>query len=164
MRDQLAARGIDLRVGMQEATVVWTDRATGVRCRGRLDHLEQDQGGAVIHDLKKAETAHPRSFERAVYSYGADIQAHAYREAIETIRPELAGRVRFEWIVIEAEPPYVTVVRHPLGSLRASGENRWRRACEIWARCLKTNVWPGYPDDGVEAVPWAERDLFSAGA
>lgn len=153
VRDQLAWRGIDLGAGEREVTAAWTDPVYGVACRGRFDHL--DPANATITDLKKMASAHPKAFERAAYDYGLDIQAAAYVQALEVIRPELVGRVRFRWVVLEAEAPFVTVVRTPAGSLRHLGEQRWANACRVWSRCLRSGRWPGYEDGIAEAVPWA---------
>jgi exodeoxyribonuclease VIII len=41
------------------------------------------------------------------------------------------------------------------------GRMRYKRALATFAECMKSGVWPGYPDDTIEAdLPvWAEKGL-----
>ena len=77
--------------------------------------------------------------------------------AIEKLMPHLAGRVRFVFLFVELTAPYAVTPLVPSGALRQLGDLRWKRACETWARCLKTNTWPGHVTEitRVEAMPWA---------
>ena len=68
-----------------------------------------------------------------------------------------ARRVQMQFVFAETKEPYAVTVAECAGSMEELGESRWRRAIEIWARCLKNDEWPG-PADGVvrlEAPGWA---------
>lgn len=163
---KLRDRGIVLD-GASELSVFWTETAddgTVVQCKGRIDHWLAGEGR--IYDLKSAHTAHPRSIPKHVDGYGYDIQCEAYRRAVEASIPELAGRVGYRWIFAELEEPFPVVVAEPTGSFRALGASRWRRAVNLWARCMRTGEWPAYLDGEVlqvEAPPWAMGDEMAAG-
>lgn len=159
MRAALADAGVSLD-GQSELSAVWVEHAydgTEVWCRSRLDHLRAD--GCSIVDLKRALSAHPLACQRRMHGYAYDIQHAAYVSAVEHLRPELAGRVAMQFAFLEPLPSgrvVVTVVR-PTGTMRELGQRRWKRAVDLWAKCLGSGKWPGYTDGpiDVEAAPWA---------
>lgn len=159
---QLAAAGIRLD-GESELCAFWQeDTARGpVQCRGMMDHVRLSASAATILDLKTCRSAHPRACESHVLTYGYDIQAAAYRSAVERIRPELAGRVEFLWAFVEELPPgtrprVILNVCRPSGTMRELGARKWQRACATWAECLAAGNWPAFPGvTELEAPAWA---------
>lgn len=156
--DELTARGIKLS-GESEKTVQWTSPG-GVKCEGTLDHWIEKS--ATILDLKfTGMSAAPESVARLMVNMGADIQAAAYTQAMATLHPELAGRIKFLFIYIEVEAPHALSVVRPGGAMRHLGESKWSRACELWAKYLAEygteKPWPGYSTEIVDVDPpaWA---------
>jgi len=157
LRKRMELAGLRLD-GDSEVTALWN--VDGVQCRGLFDHLCSDD--KTIVDVKSTESAHPSAIQRSIELYGYDVQAEAYRQALETIRPELAGGVRFLWCFVETVEPHAVTIVEPAGSLRELGRRRWRRAVAKWKECLATKTWPAYSTEivQVEASPWAEaREL-----
>lgn len=154
---QLQKRGIEL-TGESEATVIWQS-PYGAWCQGRLDHFLFKSG--TIWDFKFVQNASKKTCEASFINYGYDIQHAAYVEAIETIFPELAGRVKMLFLFIEVDPPHALRIMPVGGTMRTSGQWRWARACEEWKQYLnfygKETPWPAYLDDGeaAECPPWA---------
>ena len=144
-----------------EVTILWKEG--DVLCRCRIDHLVVGDGWASITDLKWYRTADPLAFQRNAKTSGHDIQAAAYIRAVEAVYPKLAGRVRFEFLLVEQGPPVIVQPVEMAGSMRSLGEGRWKRAVKLWAKCLKENHWPGYADGPVEidALPWQLSDDFA---
>jgi hypothetical protein len=156
MRAAMAKRRVVLD-GQSEVCAFWKETAddgTIVHCRAMFDHLTANR--ELIWDLKVIERATRQKIENRLASFGEDIQAHAYVRAVETIVPELAGRVRFKWAFVEFGDPFATRVAYPSGSMRQLGELRWRQAVNLFARCLHSGNWPSYPDEelAIEAKPW----------
>jgi hypothetical protein len=154
VRPELVARfGIDR--GHREITMAWeetTSSGAKVPCRARIDHCDE----YVIHDLKTVSNANPRFIERTYLNTGYDVQAAAYLSGYEKCRPDLAGRVRFVNPFIEIEDPHHVIEVKPSSSMLALGAAKWRRAVEIWHRCLTRNYWPGYDSSMFVAAPnWA---------
>mgnify|MGYP001559543461 CR=1 FL=1 len=152
--------GIVLK-GESEIVALWeetTREGELVQCRGMLDHLILGDTSATIIDLKRCRSAHPEACARTAHGYGYAIQRAAYVSAVESIRPNLAGRVDYIIPFIEVDDGVVDVVPCRLtGEFRDSGERKWRRAVEIWARCMRENRWPGYTQEIIDLAPppWA---------
>jgi hypothetical protein len=152
----LAALGVVLE-GESEVAIEWEEAGQHgpVLCRGKLDHLKIG-AKATIYDVKKIESADPRSCSNNAYSYGMDIQGAAYTSGVEKLYPEFAGRVEYIPIFVEIAQPYA-VVPGPLDAvLQESGRRRWARAINLWESCLRADRWPSYVDamTVIEAPGW----------
>ena len=76
--------------------------------------------------------------------------------AVETLIPESQGRVTFADLFVENAPPYGWIMTLMAGDFRDLGRRQWDRAKGIWAQCLATKTFPGYPPIKiVEAPAWA---------
>jgi len=142
--------------GRSEVAITWRELtdAGPVDCRGKLDHLR----GPTIYDLKTTSgSVAIEPVSRRICESAYDVQAAAYTSAVEQLDPSLRGRVSFVFIFAQLEPPYVVTPVQLSGLFLELGYRRWRRACETWARCLKTNRWPGPVErvETVEAPTWA---------
>ena len=148
--------GIKLE-GQWERVIMWDD--DGVQCRGLLDHV--DLAGAYILDLKTTSNANPVDLGKKIVDDGYDIQAAAYIKAVESIRPDLTGRVKFYFCFVETSGKYLASIVQPDESMLTLGRMRWNQAKRIWRRCLESNEWPGYPP-GVQFVSPAMWQLKEA--
>lgn len=155
LRSRLLLSGVEFEGGRPEVTVVW--ESDGVLCRARMDYLTIAEGAALIDDLKTADSANPAGVGAKMVSYGGDIQAAAYIEAIETLMPECAGRVRIRFAYGECRPPYEASVNVPDGVMLELGRRKWKRAKELWRACSERDEWPGYSTEIQRATPppWA---------
>jgi hypothetical protein len=145
LRIKLHEFGIDFSKGRSEFAIAWREETVSgpIWCRSRLDNLQP----TLIRDLKTIRSAHPRICTKHLIEYGYDIQFAAYTRAAERLTPDAAGRIGFEFVFVETEPPFaVTPVRLD-GQFRELGRLKWERACALWARCLKANTWPAYASD-----------------
>jgi PDDEXK-like domain of unknown function (DUF3799) len=155
---------VDFSKARTEVTAIW--ESDGCPCRARLDSLFDDWR---IIDLKTCENANLSSEARNMYSFGYHRQAAANIEAVETLIPEAAGRVKFVDLFVETAPPYGVVMAELAGDFRDLGQRQWKRAKGIWSQCLATDTFPSYPPNKtVEAPPWAmseemERSIMAAG-
>jgi len=159
LRARMAAKGVTL-VGKREVTAIW--ERDGILCRCRFDHLADD--ALIIEDLKFVADASTEAFTTSMIAHGYDIQWAAYIEAIETLLPEVAGRVRMRFVAVECDeddPANEVNVIEPDGTMRELGLRRWRRAKGVWRQCLAAGVeekfWPGYAAGVVKvgAPAWA---------
>lgn len=152
---ELERRRIHLS-GESELNLKWNSPG-GVACEGRLDHFNK----GMIWDFKFVNSAAKKTCEASFLNYGYDIQHAAYVQSIETTYPELAGRVRMDFIFVEVDAPHALRVMPVGGTMRTSGQWRWAKACETWQLCLDKygtdKPWPAYDDDNepAELPAWA---------
>jgi len=151
--------GVDLQAGKRQVPVYWVELAddgTPVQCRGKLDQLD----GFVIRDLKKVASLRGPLLSRQVYDYGWDIQAAAYKRALERITGDF-GRYRFEWAFIRVGKLLGVRKVEPDGYRMELGMRRWRVAVNRWAKCMRENFWPGYELDPMRmsVEPWMDTQV-----
>lgn len=157
LRERLLGLGYDFDFWEREVTITWVEE--GVACKARLD-LALLKAGRIA-DLKVTKLLTPGAFTRGIPNYGLDIQAHVYEQALAAVEPELAGRVRMEFLLLESRPPFEVAVVPIAESMRSLGRTRWAHARGIWRRCLESGQWPGYGVLApVEAPAWALTDAM----
>jgi PDDEXK-like domain of unknown function (DUF3799) len=158
----LADEGIDITEMAKERVAFWKEGE--VECRARFDLHGPEPW--QLWDLKFTRNANPSVFGRQMVAMGYDVQRAAYVSAVEHLMPELAGRVRMKFVLVEAFGSFAVGIANPAGSMRSSGESRWARALKIWASCLargnERQHWPGYGEQEVEAPPWQLSEELSA--
>lgn len=146
IRFELRRQGIWLD-GKSEVVAVWKERAddgTEVWCRSQLDHFDRARGR--IWDLKFNDDVNPETSARKVVPMGYYLQEYVYTRAISKLCPELAGRVKFEFLFCENDTDLVKRCECG-GDLLDIARAHWRQAINRWAWCLRTGKWPGYGDD-----------------
>jgi len=165
--DALAEMGVHLEDHRNEAVLVWEDH--GALCRAMVDSI-----GRGIHQVWDIKTTSAGLSEFAIgqtiAKYNYDLRAAFYIRGYETLFKELAGRIEFNWIFVETEPPYEISVFPADATTLEFGRRKAERAIWLWADCMETGYWPGYP-----RVPrkytypswaenaWLEREMQEAG-
>jgi len=152
--------GIELD-GHSECVVVWVELAddgTEVLCRAQMDHWRP--ATAMVYDLKFGEDAHPDTCRNKLVPMGYAIQREAYLRAIGATFPDLVGKAQFEFLFCEVGKPYAVTAMPLGGSMEEVGRLRWRRAVNLWARCLREERWPAYGRRHAEARPWELQDSY----
>lgn len=144
--------------GKQEVSVLWEDRETGVRCKGRIDKIGKIGEWPVIGDVKTAQDASRRAFESSFHLFGYGLQAAHYLAGLETLYPSpVSGSGqpfrRFVFFVVESAPPWAVAVYEPDDATLAQAEMDRQRHLRRWKKCKETGVWPGYPD-GIELIAY----------
>jgi excisionase family DNA binding protein len=56
---------------------------------------------------------------------------------------------QFIFVCVEKTAPYLTATYTLTASEIDRQKPRMQKACEIWATCMDTGVWPGYPEEVV---------------
>jgi hypothetical protein len=96
-----------LRGGHAEKSLHWTDPATRLRCKGRVDHIRFDRGETTLTDLKSTRQVEPRAFGRSVEAFGIHGQLALYRRGMDVLGYK-PGPVRI--VAVEQEPPHEVAV------------------------------------------------------
>jgi exodeoxyribonuclease VIII len=140
--------------GLNEATLVWSDKGTGIWCKGRPDRLVEIAGKSYVIDLKAVDRAERGAFARAIAKYGWHAQAAFYADGAYAVAPR---ERTFLWIAVEKEPP------HGIGFYWLNqegfeqGRNDYSKWLRAYAEAASTNVWSGYAAEiqQVELPKWA---------
>lgn len=142
--------------GQGELSFVWTDKETKLLCKGRIDRFCRWQGFALVTDLKSCECARADAFARNIVNFHYHAKASWYLHGLNSLQP---FERRFVWIAAEKKPPYEAALYEPEDDDLDAGKAIWQPLLRQYARCLETNVWPGY-SPGIEpiALPaWARK-------
>lgn len=144
-----------LQAGIAEQSVTWTDAATGLPCKARLDWVSRSEPAVV--DLKLCRDISMVALERAMMRYGYNSQlAHYTAGWCASYDADLPGVI----IAAEGSAP------HDVGVFRLDEEALDYGRDEV-AELLKRvavhrglNMWPGrYPIEMTLRLPaWATQD------
>ncbi len=149
-----------LAQGLAERPVVWTDAATGLRCKARLDFVSQSRPAVV--DLKTARAVEPRRFATAAAQLLYHGQLAFYRAGWRaTAGADLDPVI----IAVESEAPHDVVVYRFDEEARDEGDALVAELLQELAARRRTGEWPGL-DRGEEqtlTLPgWALPDTGAA--
>lgn len=152
LRDQIkdfpgAEEALDLTRGQTEIGLFWEDEA-GCWGRNLIDRLLTDAPMWTVFDLKTiARSARPDDPSLGTYfvDMGYDTQAAIQERGLIRVFPELAGRLQFLFIFVEIDPPYMISVGAPDAETMTIAREKVARGFELWAQCLHTRQFPGYP-------------------
>ena len=133
-----------LNGGMAERVVIAKDPVTGVLCRCKTDYAVKANGLRVIVDLKTAEDARARPFQRNAFNYGYFTQAAFYSDIWEWV-----GYPIDLWLfaVFEKEAPYAVKLYEVLPGDMEYGRKAYRQALDTYAECKANDNWPAYRTD-----------------
>ena len=149
------ARKILARCTTREVSLLWTDPATGLRCKGRADLWAADPFDAYLWELKKSARAHPTAFPREILTRGYHSQLAWYDTGARVLgfTPSSVGLI----VVHDAAKDDV----HEVGTydLIADalelGREVNRRALDEYAACVREGKWPGWGRRPLSVPNWA---------
>ncbi len=126
--------------GVYQATLLWRDEETGLRCKARPDKWIPSMG--LMVDWKSARSASPRGFTQAIATYGYDLQAAHYMAGARACGWPAE---RFQFVCLEKRAPIYPVAMYRLSSQFAElGEARRMELLHRLRHCLHERTWNGY--------------------
>lgn len=137
--------------GEAEVAIAWIDQETGVACRARPDFL--NHAHSLVIDLKTSTDASYGAFARACATYRYHCQAAMYLDGLAAVKPQKA----FVFVAVETEAPFGIGCYELGGDDVALGRTLYRKALRVYAECVATDTWPGYPEEVrvLELPAWA---------
>ena len=123
-----------------EGTGYFTHR--GAECKVRPDLF--NPGAGVVIDLKTTQEGDLHGFSKSVRRYGYSFQSCWYLTGLQKMgyNPK-----EFIFLCVEKSAPFLTsAYAIPASEIERQKPNM-SKACNIWNECMKTGVWPGYPDE-----------------
>ena len=135
-----------LHSGIPECTIEWTDKATGLPCKARLDWLSEK----ALVDLKTTRDIEARAFGRHV---GTMLYHCQFAFASMGLRANGLKR-KVKIIAVEQDPPHDVAVYELSEDVLWAGEVKVRQALNTVASCRRTKRWTGrYPDECSLVLP-----------
>ena len=145
--------------GAAEQTLTWVDADTGVRCKARPDFMvppgvSEKYPDGVIVDLKSTQDARPEQFRRTAWNLAYHIQAAHYINGFEAVYGKIPA---FYFCAGEPKNPYPVSYIRAGESFVMTGMGEVSDLLEVYASCLATDTWPGYPEEDsvLEPPAWA---------
>ena len=136
-----------------ETPLFWTDEATGIKCKCRLDADKRKRRHAVVVDLKSCTDANTNTFMREALKYGYDVQcAHYLRGYKANYRVDT---IDWYFIAVEKKPPYAVNVIKAGDAFIDRGTWQLIDLMDRLKECRDTNTWPGYGRNELVLPEWA---------
>ncbi len=164
--DQLILRGLSEAFqpghGDGELVIAWNER--DIWFRQMIDWLSTDR--CMFWDYKTTDmSVAPYTISRMMATAGWPIQAAMAERGLGAVDP-LGYRRRYLFVVQEAYVPYQLVVVEIGEAALTMGRKMLDHAANIWAGCMRANIFPGYPLEiitpeypGWAESQWVEREM-----
>lgn len=139
---------------LREVTILWTDKETGLRCKGRVDILGLD-GAVRVWEFKKSLHAAPEEFDAEIRRRDYHRQLAWYGEGLAAL-----GRLPEEYGIIAAQDSAADDV-HEVGVYDLSldavmlGREVNRSLLRRYAECARADEWPGWGRRPISVPAWA---------
>lgn len=134
---------------MPEVSIFWTDHATGVYCKARLDMVGTFNGEMVLADLKSFTDLHnEKLMGYQVLNQSYHHQMAFYSMAINAIWGKFPKHLR--WIFCEDKPPFANKIRTCPESLMNEGWIAMTKLLSSYKSCQEFNSWPAFEEDEKE--------------
>lgn len=153
----------DLPGGVAEASIFWEHPTVGVTCKLRPDYMvapcEMFPTGLII-DGKTGEDMSPEGFAKYAWNWDLFLQAAFYCDGFMrhhgTIEPPA-----FCWLAQEKSDPFATAYYSASEDVLAYGRRKYTRLLNIYAECLRSDKWPGYPAtvQPIDLPAWAAKQV-----
>lgn len=131
-----------------ETPLFWTDEATRIRCKCRLDAYKD----GIVVDLKSCTDAATNRFMRDGLAYGYDVQAAHY---LRGYKAQFGKNAQFYFVAVEKKPPYAVNVIHAGDDFIDRGTWQLIDLLDKLKECRKKRKWPGYGVNELVLPEWA---------
>lgn len=155
VRARLELAGVSFEPQDCQVSVYWVEIATDgtpVQCAARLDQMVRAWAGSderIIRDLKETRSLKPKTWANTIYDYRYHMQAAVYTRAVNAVTGVPAD---FEWVLVRSTSVPAVARRRPSQEWLDIGLKEWSHAVDVWAKCVKSGMWPGWEMRGVETV------------
>lgn len=132
-----------LKTGVAECTIHWTDRDTGVKCKGRPDFLTFEDGGEFhLLNFKTARNIQPGVFADDALRLQYHLSEAFYADGLLEVYGRLPSTMTL--FPVEKSPPYEAAVYPLEDAWFEQGRAMYKHGLQIYRRCRDTGRWPAY--------------------
>lgn len=140
-----------LAKGRPEVPLIWTDAATGIACKCRLDWVTPKHQSV---ELKSALNIEAHSFANMAWKYGYFHQVEHYAAGLGKQLGKTSEQIESFVIAVESSPPYDVCVYCPDDESLYAAREELAGIMSRLAQCRRTNIWPGrYPEKTFLTAP-----------
>lgn len=137
------AAGQHLAAGLREATLTWTDDATGLKCKARVDHC-----GSSLVDLKTTANLDGRLFAASAVRLGYLGQLAFYLDGLKANGVAVHDEPLL--IAVESSKPHDVVPYRFRADVVDYGREEYQTLMVKLKGCMERNEWPGRAQDVVD--------------
>lgn len=127
-----------------EQSVFWEEDGLALKCRP-----DAWKPGLLI-DLKTTVNADPNEFGKVAHSFGYHQSAAHY---IDGVKAATGEELPFKFVLVEKTAPYLVSVVELDWEAIDIGRGLNDRAKRIYAECVESGTWPGYPTTEPVSLP-----------
>jgi hypothetical protein len=140
--------------GEFEATIIFDDPATGIRCKARPDRLIERAGMYV--SIKTTRDASPWAFPKDAENRGHFRSFAFYRRALRAVGWPYQSTTE---LAVESAAPFDLTCYLPEESEIDSADPEVTRLLRLLSECEATDRWPGYADEfaPLQRPAWAKE-------
>lgn len=128
----------------REVSILWTDKRTGLRCKGRADLFGEYPTGAFLWEVKKSIHAHPDGFEREILRLGYHLQLAWYDAGLRALGfyPECVGILAVN--DCKGDDVHEVGVYDLIADALELGREKNRATLDEYAECVRSGKWRGF--------------------
>lgn len=125
----------------------------------RIDPCDAFPNGLML-DVKSAADASLHGFSRSSYDLLYHMQAAWYPDGYQRLFGT-ASPPPFLFAAVEKEKPFARRIYSASEKQILLGRRKNNQLLNLYARCVHTNKWPGYPEsiDPLPLPPWGDKEL-----
>ncbi len=138
-----------LEGGVNEKSLYWADKDTGILCKVRPDVLHAN----LVIDLKTSSDASFRTFQRDAFAFGYHIQCGMIAEALWALKG--INMMNFVFVVVEKTEPYATVVYKLDENAVNKGREEFKKILFDIKECQASDSWTAYADATIDLPAYA---------
>ena len=131
-----------------EKSIYFTHKATNIQLKSRPDAMS----GSIIIDLKTTADASKNAFRYSADKFGYFLQAVMAQEAVKSIGQTMD---EFVFVPVEKSAPYCVAVYTVSHDTLFDEAQDFEVLMTNLARCMESNVWPGYSISTLERSKYA---------
>jgi len=138
--------------GKAEQSIFFKDPVHNLLCKVRPDWYTVDR---EVVDIKTCLDAGYDGFSKAIANYKYHWQALFYLKGLTAVTE--IEHAKFIFIAVEKTPPYAVAIYEATKDMLNTARRQIASILDVYAHCLKRNVWPGYEDkvQQIELPRWA---------
>lgn len=154
-----ASKLLGLRT-MTEASVVWVDETSSVKCKARCDAVANLADVPVLLDLKTTSDASAEGFAKSIFNFGYHRQVELY---LRGLRANGVYADSALIIAVETTPPHAVQVFRIMDAVLEHAQKDNDELLMRWNNCEMTGHWHGYAQEVVDiALPdWVMKRIGS---